>query len=162
MRLGRAAAYAVFATTHLAENGSGTPIQGRDIAECCGIPSGHLLKILQQLVRAQVLSSERGPAGGFVLRKPAQEITLLEIVEAIEGPINGDLLLRNVATGKEIARLRLEQTCQEVANFAKSLLARTFISDLTARDTARLAGAGLAAASAGVVATREYARPGTA
>ena len=80
MRLGRAAAYAVFATTHLAEHTNGTPIQGREIAESCGIPAGHLLKILQQLVRAQILSSERGPAGGFVLRKSADEITLLEIV----------------------------------------------------------------------------------
>ena len=91
MRLGRAAAYAVFATTHLAERGQATPVQGRDIAESCGVPAGHLLKILQQLVRAQVLGSERGPAGGFVLRKQPGEITLLEIVEAIEGPINGDL-----------------------------------------------------------------------
>jgi Rrf2 family protein len=129
MRLGRAAAYAVFATAHLAENANGTPIQGRDIAESCGIPSGHLLKILQQLVRAQILSSERGPAGGFVLRKGAGEITLLEIVEAIEGPINGDLMLRNVASGKEKARERLEQTCQDVAGYAKTLLARTVISD---------------------------------
>jgi Rrf2 family protein len=132
MRLGRAAAYAVFATAHLAQNANGTPIQGRDIAECCGIPSGHLLKILQQLVRAQILNSERGPAGGFVLRKPATDITLLEIVEAIEGPINGDLMLRSVAAGKEQARERLEYTCQQVAGFAKALLGRTAISDLLA------------------------------
>jgi Rrf2 family protein len=131
MRLGRAAAYAVFATAHLAENSRGAPIQGRDIAEACGIPSGHLLKILQQLVRAQILSSERGPAGGFVLRKAPNEITLLEIVEAIEGPINGDLLLRNVARGKEAARQRLEKTCRDVAGYARELLAGTTIADFT-------------------------------
>jgi len=130
MRLGRAAAYAVFATVYLAEKENGTPIQGRDIAEACGTPSGHLLKILQQLVRAQILSSERGPAGGFVLRKPASAISLLEIVEAIEGPITGDLLLRSVAPEKEAARLRLEQTCQEVADYAKTLLTRTVVADL--------------------------------
>ena len=130
MRLGRAAAYAVFATAHLAENANGSPIQGRDIAESCGIPPGHLLKILQQLVRAQILSSERGPAGGFVLRKPAEDITLLEIVEAIEGPISGDLLLRNTAAGKERTRVRLEQACQNVAEYAKSLLSNTHISDV--------------------------------
>jgi Rrf2 family protein len=129
MRIGRAAAYAVFATAHLAEHGNGTPIQGRDIAESCGIPSGHLLKILQQLVRAQILSSERGPAGGFVLRKPAGEITLLEIVEAIEGPINGDLMLRNVATGKARARECLEQKCQSVAAYAKDQLAQARVSE---------------------------------
>lgn len=129
MQLGRAAAYAVFATVHLAERGNGRPIQGKDIADACGIPSGHLLKILQQLVRAQVLSSERGPAGGFVLRKPPSDISVLEIVEAIEGPINGDLLLRNVADRKEQARVRLEQTCQEVADFAKQRLSKAMIAD---------------------------------
>lgn len=131
MRLGRAAAYAVFATAHLAENSDGVPIQGRDIAEACGIPSGHLLKILQQLVRAQILSSERGPAGGFILRKAADDVTLLEIVEAIDGPITGDLLLRNVSPEKQSARERLEQTCREVADFAKSKLAQTRIADFT-------------------------------
>jgi len=134
MRLGRAAAYAVFATAHLAENSNGTPIQGRDIAEACGIPSGHLLKILQQLVRAQILSSERGPAGGFVLRKPADEISLLEIVEAIEGPISGDLLLRNVAQSKQRALARLEKTCQDAAEYTKKLLSKTFVSDLVNSD----------------------------
>ena len=132
MRLGRAAAYAVFATTHLAENRNGRPVQGRDIAESCGIPSGHLLKILQQLVRAQILSSERGPAGGFVLRKAAEDITLLEIIEAIDGPISGDLMLRNVAEGKEVARAKLEQTCQNVAEFARQQLASTVIADMVA------------------------------
>lgn len=130
MRLGRAAAYAVFATAHLAEHGNGTPIQGRDIADACGIPSGHLLKILQQLVRARILSSERGPAGGFVLRKPAPEITLLEIVEAIDGPISGNLQLRTVAADKEPTRQQLEQACQQVAEFTRSLLEKTRVVDL--------------------------------
>ena len=129
MRLGRAAAYAVFATTHLAEHANGIPIQGREIAEACGIPAGHLLKILQQLVRAQILSSERGPAGGFILRKPADEITLLEIIESIDGPINGDLLLRNVAAERETTRVQLEKACHEVATYARKRLAETLIAD---------------------------------
>ena len=129
MRLGRAAAYAVFATAHLAEQKNGHPIQGRDIAESCGVPAGHLLKILQQLVRAQILSSERGPAGGFVLRKAANEVSLLDIVEAIDGPISGDLLLRHVAAAKEPARVRLEQACRDVAEYARSRLASTVIAD---------------------------------
>lgn len=129
MKLGRAAAYAAFATIHLAEHTNGAPIQGRDIAEACGIPSGHLLKILQQLVRAQILGSERGPAGGFILRKSPSEITLLEIVEAIEGPISGDLLLRGVAPSKERVRHQLEQTCRDVAVYARSRLASCVIAD---------------------------------
>ena len=131
MQLGRAAAYAVFATAHLAENRNGVPIQGRDIADACGLPPGHLLKILQQLVRAQILSSERGPAGGFLLRRPPSQITLLDIIEAIDGPICGDLPLRSVAATKENQRTQLEQTCQSIADYARSQLQRTAVTDLT-------------------------------
>lgn len=129
MRLGRAAAYAVFATAHLAENKNGIPIQGRDIAEACGIPPGHLLKILQQLVRAQILASERGPAGGFILRKPAGEITLREVIEAIDGPITGDLMLRNVSPSKQGTRTRLEKACQDLAQYTRNKLNGLVISD---------------------------------
>jgi Rrf2 family protein len=115
----------------LAQRGNGSPVQGKDIAESCGIPSGHLLKILQQLVRAQILCSERGPAGGFILRRPPGEITLLEIIEAIEGPISGELQLRNVATSKQHVRALLEETCQNVAGYAKSVLAKLVVADLT-------------------------------
>ncbi len=129
MRLGRAATYAVLATAHLAEHGNGTPIQGRDIAEACGLPAGHLLKILQQLVRARILGSERGPAGGFFLRKAAGDITLLEVIESLEGPINGDLVLRTATASTEGVRARLEEACHNVANHAKSVLSGTVIAD---------------------------------
>ncbi len=130
MRLGRASSYAIFATAHLAQHANGKPIQGRDIAEACGVPAGHLLKILQQLVRAQILSSERGPAGGFLLRKGARDITLLEIVEAIDGPISGDLQLRKVADEKEPTRRRLELTCRQVASHTRDVLRKTDIAQL--------------------------------
>jgi DNA-binding IscR family transcriptional regulator len=55
---------------------------------------------------------------------------VLEIVEAIEGPINGDLLLRNTSAGTEEARVRLEKSCQQVADFAKSVLAKMTIADI--------------------------------
>ncbi|MBK9120863.1 MAG: Rrf2 family transcriptional regulator [Phycisphaerales bacterium] len=135
MRLGRAATYAVLATTHLALRNRETPVQGRDIAEACAVPAGHLLKILQQLVRAQVLSSERGPAGGFSLRRAPSEITLLEVIEAIDGPINGDLTLRNLSNGKDAVRSKLEQTCQAVADHAKSVWGCIRVADL-ARESA--------------------------
>lgn len=135
MRLGRAATYAVLATTHLALKNGDVPVQGRDIAEACGVPPGHLLKILQQLVRAQLLNSERGPAGGFALRRPASEITLLDIIEAIEGPISGDLSMRGYANGSEMVRSRLEATCQAVAAHAKRVWGQIVVADL-ARETA--------------------------
>jgi Rrf2 family protein len=130
MRLGRASSYAVFAVAYLAEKANGSPLQGREIAENCGMPSGRLLKILQQLVRARILASERGPSGGFRLRRPPEEISLLEIIETLEGPIDGDYAARYDIAGLEQAREQLEQACVQVAEFARNRLSTVTVRDL--------------------------------
>lgn len=130
MRLGRASAYAVFAVVYIAEKANGAPLQGRDIAEACGMPAGRLLKILQQLVRARVLSSERGPSGGFRLRRDPAEISLLEIVESLEGPIEGDLAILTHVQSMERAKAGVEAACNQVADFARRHLGETTISQL--------------------------------
>ncbi len=58
------------------------------IAQEMGASRNHLAKVLQQLVKYNFLKSVRGPNGGFVLSKPADQITILEIYEAIEGKID--------------------------------------------------------------------------
>jgi len=130
MRLGKASAYGVFATIHIAGHEKHGPIQGRDIAKNCGIPVEYLLKILQQLVRSQVLSSERGRGGGFLLRKPAGQTTLLEIVESIEGPVSADLSIGRGVQVSDKARRKIEGVCGEIANYAKSKLRRMTIKNL--------------------------------
>jgi len=56
-----------------------------------GVSEAHLSKILQRLFRAGLVRGKRGPGGGFELSRPADEITLREIYEAVEGPIDEDL-----------------------------------------------------------------------
>jgi Rrf2 family protein len=58
-----------------------------EIAEAQYIPTSFMAKILRSLVRARLLRSSRGVNGGFALARPAAEINMLEIVEAIEGPL---------------------------------------------------------------------------
>lgn len=73
-------------------------VVAKRIADEYAIPQGYLLKVLQQLVRSQILDSVRGPQGGFVLARPAQEISVLDIIEAIEGAFitdSGELLQKN-------------------------------------------------------------------
>lgn len=59
----------------------------RDIARCSQVPQAYLAKIFARLVRAGLLVSKRGVCGGTSLARPATEITLLQIVEAVEGPV---------------------------------------------------------------------------
>ncbi len=63
-------------------------INVNSIAEEMGASRNHLAKVLQQLVKHNYLKSVRGPSGGFILHKSADEISILEIYEAIEGKID--------------------------------------------------------------------------
>lgn len=130
MQLGKASAYATFATVFVAQHQSEGPVNGRRIAEAYGIPPEYLLKILQQLVRAQVLRSETGRRGGFVLRKSADQTTLLEIVEAIEGPVHGELPVGDEISGADVARERIAQMCAGIAQYARNLLREASVQDL--------------------------------
>jgi len=57
------------------------------IAEATASSKNHLAKVMQRLVKSGLVSSTRGPAGGFVLKKPASDINLYDVYYAVEGPI---------------------------------------------------------------------------
>lgn len=86
MLLSRAAEAALKALPHLDPRGPEAP--GREVralAFACGEPAPFLGKVLQKLARAGLLRSRRGRAGGFVLGRPASEVTLADVVLAVEG-----------------------------------------------------------------------------
>lgn len=87
MQLTRAADYAVRVMIHLASLPPGTRVQRNQLAESTGVPESFMSKVLQALVRARLISSRRGLDGGFELAAPAEQVSLLNVVEAIEGPI---------------------------------------------------------------------------
>ena len=81
----RSAEYAIRAFVYLAQVPTGKYAMVKQIAEESDIPSHFLAKILQQLARQGFLRSSKGPTGGFSLRYAANDITLLQIVESIDG-----------------------------------------------------------------------------
>lgn len=87
MKLNRTAGYAVHVMAYVAEQDNGRPIVGHAAATRLGLSQGFLLRLLVALSRAGLLRSIKGPNGGYNLAKPAKSITLLDIVEAVEGPI---------------------------------------------------------------------------
>lgn len=87
MRLSLQLQYAICGVFDLAYNGDGQPIQVRAIGERQAIPPRYLEQIFQRLRRAKLVQSKRGPGGGYALARPPAEITLRDIVEAVEGPL---------------------------------------------------------------------------
>jgi Rrf2 family protein len=93
MQITRATDYAVRATIHLATIPVLVRVPGPDLARAIGAPESFVSKVLQQLVQAGLVSSQRGMRGGFQLARRAANISLLEVVEAIEGPTQLNLCL---------------------------------------------------------------------
>jgi Rrf2 family iron-sulfur cluster assembly transcriptional regulator len=79
--------YASRALLSLALHGGEGPTSVRDIAERTGLPQPYLEQILLALKGAGLVRSKRGVGGGYVLARPANEITLAQIVSAVDGPI---------------------------------------------------------------------------
>ena len=87
MRLSLQAQYAICGMFDLASAGGRAPVQVRVIGERQRIPERFLEQIFQRLRKAELVRGKRGPGGGYVLARPAAEITLRDILEAVEGPL---------------------------------------------------------------------------
>lgn len=133
MRLTRASSYALHAVAYIAGQKKDHPTASHIIAQKRGIPERFLLKVLKPLVAAQVLTSVKGPNGGYRLARPANDISVLEILEAVDGPIRG-----HAPTGAEDPRnpvnKKLEQICQESADVLRRQLSRIRVSELSSKD----------------------------
>lgn len=87
MQITRQADYAVRAVLHLARMGNTERAATSTVAKEQNIPPSFLAKIISQLSIAGLLHTSRGARGGVTLAREPQDITLLEVVEAIDGPI---------------------------------------------------------------------------
>jgi Rrf2 family protein len=93
LQLTRAADYAVRVMIHLATLPVGSRASRAELASAAECPEQFLSKVLQNLTRAGLVISHRGNTGGFELPRMHRTASLLEVVEAIEGPIRLNLCL---------------------------------------------------------------------
>jgi Rrf2 family protein len=129
LKISEAASLALHAIVYLADNGDHM-LSNKDIAAAINASESHLSKVMQRLAKAGMVNSSRGPRGGFMLARPAGEITLLQVYEAIEGPMNSSpcLLQSPVCAGDKclmgdvIGRLNME---------VRRYLEHTRLSDLS-------------------------------
>ena len=105
------------------------PVASHHIAQARGIPERFLLKVLKPLVSARVLMSIKGPNGGYRLAKSAGEITMLEILEAVDGPIRGQAPFSDEDNNGHLNH-KLENICKRTADGVRKELDKVRISDL--------------------------------
>jgi Rrf2 family protein len=86
MRISAKADYAVRAAVELASAGD-EPVKGEKLAESQEIPLQFLEHILLELKHARIVRARRGARGGYWLAKPPQDITLADVIRAVEGPL---------------------------------------------------------------------------
>ena len=87
MRLTHLADYAVVMMTAAARRGDAARLTATELADETGVPLPTAQKLMQQLSRAGLLVGQRGAGGGYALARGVSEISLADIVEAVEGPI---------------------------------------------------------------------------
>ena len=127
MRLSAKTEYACLAMLQLAEDyESGEPVQIRRIADTHGIPSRFLVQILLQLKGASLVASTRGAAGGYRLSRPPHEISLGEVIEAMEGD---DRPESNAGKMTPLVGALLE-LCRELGDAHRDRLDSTTLADL--------------------------------
>ena len=95
MKLTRAADYAIAGVVCLAKRGADKRVLVADIARELNVSSSFLPKIFQELVSAKILIGHRGARGGFALLRETKDLTLLDIIEAVDGPMAINLCLES-------------------------------------------------------------------
>ncbi len=129
MKVSRSTSYAIMALGYFAKNSGKGLILSNDISDKYNIPLEYLLKILLQLVRAKILRSKRGPGGGFSLARPLKKVTLLEVVEAVEGPMMSNLEVAELAPRETFGK-KSEAVFEKALDQAKKILAGTKMGDI--------------------------------
>ncbi len=102
MKITRSCGYAILALGYMGKNADKKIVLSSDISKEHNIPLEYLLKIMQQLVRANILTSKRGPRGGFSLVKPISKINMMEVIEAVDGAMSNQLNLEGQVPDKKL------------------------------------------------------------
>ena len=129
MRVSAKVDYALRAATELASAGNG-PVKGERIAQAQGIPLKFLENILLELRHHGLVASQRGAEGGYWLARPAEEITLADVIRATEGPLANVRGVRPEAVDYSGAAAPLQDVWVAVRANLRAVLESVTLGDL--------------------------------
>ncbi len=113
LRISKLTDYGVVLATHLAAWPDGRTLAVRDLAKCTGIPQPTASKVLKLLGRAGIVEAQRGAHGGYRLTRAPEDITIAEVISAVEGPIG----VTECAT--EVSACEFEPKCDVRTNWQR-------------------------------------------
>ncbi len=128
MRLSMAAELGIRGILTLAQEHGQGPIPLDEICRRRDLPKEYLAKIFTSLTRAGLVDAVRGKGGGHFLAKPPEEITLLEVIEAIEGPLATNLCQHTPSRCKEVD-CPVRPVWSEIQDKIRALLGSKHLSD---------------------------------
>lgn len=131
--LSQTAEYALRAVLFIAERDNGRPFRVIDISEQLRIPQNYLSKTMHLLARSDVLISTRGKSGGFRLARPADQISLAEIVRPFEQLDSQTPCLLGRATCSDAAPCAAHKRWKAVADGTKAFLRNTTVAEIITR-----------------------------
>lgn len=130
MQIPRRVDYGLRAVIYLSQQDHDRCCSIAEIAKHQGVPKKFLEKIIQDLIRGGLIKSRRGACGGYVLAKPAESISMYDVIEALEGPITVNLCLDHAIGCDQIPRCTMTGVWNEVQRRITEVLSGTTIAGL--------------------------------
>jgi Rrf2 family protein len=132
MIFSNAAEYAIRGLSEVAARGSNGRLLLDDVVAGSGLPREFMAKVFQKLVHGGVLRSAKGRGGGFSLARPAHEITLMQVVEAVDGPQPYDRCVIGLARCSDEMPCAQHDLYKPIRQRIKDYLTTTTAADLAA------------------------------
>jgi Rrf2 family protein len=128
MKLSRTVGYALQAVLQLAEAEPNTPVPCSRLAADGNMPERFLLQILRNLVNRGILSSTRGVDGGYTLGRPLKDLSLLDVIEAADGPLESSHPLTDGLSAESLKQL--SAVLEDVTSSSRQQLGNIKLSTL--------------------------------
>ncbi|HUQ94381.1 MAG TPA: Rrf2 family transcriptional regulator [Bryobacteraceae bacterium] len=135
LKLTKKADYGLIALKHLATLHPANSASAKEIAELYHVPLPLLAKILQKLAKQSFLRSEHGTNGGYRLARPAKQITALEVIRAIDGPIILTSCFTDHGVCGQSSHCNVREPLRKIHEGILGLLASISIADMSDTET---------------------------
>lgn len=136
LRLSRQADYGLVLMSHFARHEGASVLSARDLAQETGLPLPTVGKVLKLLGRGGLLNSQRGVNGGYVLARPASEISVVAIVQTLDGPIEmTDCVPGATRTCDHEHHCRMRTPVQRLSAVVHEALSKVSLEELNANVT---------------------------